>query len=128
MTQVETNIAPIVFVVDDDVNVREGLKALLESVGLQAEVFASAREFLQRPASETVSCLVLDVRMPGMSGLELQDRLHAANSPIPIIFISAHDDGDAKARALRAGAIGYLQKPFSEDALLGAIGACLGRS
>lgn len=115
-------------IVDDDDSVRQALKSLIDSVGFRAEVFGSGEEYLNSPQVYQTDCLIADVRMPGMSGLELQDRLHAANSPIPIIFISAHDDGDAKARALRAGAIGYLQKPFSEDALLGAIGVCLGRS
>jgi len=71
------------------------------------------------------NCLIADVRMPGMSGLELQDRLKAANSPIPIIFISAHDDGEARIRGLRAGAVDFLQKPFSEESLLRAISTCL---
>jgi len=120
--------SPLISIVDDDESVRDALKSLIDSVGFHAEVFCSGEEFLRSCHLGQTDCLITDVRMPGMSGLELQDRLHHANSPIPIIFISAHDDGDAKTRALRAGAMGFLQKPFSEDALLGAIGACLGRS
>lgn len=119
---------PLISIVDDDESVRNALKSLIDSVGFHAEVFGSGEEFLKSRHLTDTDCLITDVRMPGMSGLELQDRLHAVNSPIPIIFISAHDDGDARTRALRAGAIGFLQKPFSEDALLGAIGVCLGRS
>ena len=127
MTQVETNIAPIVFEVDDDVNVREGLKALLESVGLQAEVFASAREFLQRQASDTVSCLVLDVRMPGMSGLDFQAELANAHADVPIIFITGFGDIPMTVRAMKAGAVEFLTKPLREQDFLDAIHVALGR-
>ena len=115
----------LISIVDDDESVRVALKSLIDSVGLRAEVFASAEEFLLSRFLPETDCLIADVRMPGMSGLELQDRLKASNSPLPIIFISAHDDGDARARGLRAGAIDFLQKPFSEDSLLRAISAGL---
>lgn len=116
---------PLISIVDDDESVRDALKSLLDSMGFHAEVFASGEAFLNSPDISHTDCLIADVRMPGMSGLQLQDRLNAANSSIPIIFISAHDDGDAKARGLRAGAVDFLKKPFSEDALVRAISACL---
>jgi len=123
MNSVPIPKTPAIAIVDDDESVRQALKSLLGSVGFQAETFASGEEFLNsRPQ---IDCLIADVRMPGMSGLELQDRLKAANSPIPIIFISAHDDGEARIRGLRAGAVDFLQKPFSEESLLRAISTCL---
>lgn len=118
----------LISIVDDDESVRDALKSLIDSVGFHSEVFGSGEEFLKSPFVYQTDCLIADVRMPGMSGLELQDRLKAANSSIPIVFISAHDDRDARARGLRAGAVDFLQKPFSEDSLLGAITACLEKS
>jgi|SRR6185503_11426824 FixJ family two-component response regulator len=115
-------------IVDDDESVREALKSLIDSVGFHAQVFGSGEEFLKSPYVYETDCLIADVRMPGMSGLELQERLNAAHSSIPIVFISAHDDREARARGLRAGAVDFLQKPFSEDSLLGAITACLDKS
>ena len=115
-------------IVDDDESVREALKSLIDSVGFHAEVFGSGEEFLKSPYVYKTDCLIADVRMQGMSGLELQERLNAAHASIPIIFISAHDDREARARGLRAGAIDFLQKPFSEDSLLGAITAGLDKS
>ncbi|HWF89983.1 MAG TPA: response regulator [Pyrinomonadaceae bacterium] len=119
---------PVISIVDDDESVRTALKSLIDSVGFRAEVFGSGEEFLKSTALSQTDCLIADVRMPGMTGLELQERLHAANSSIPIVFISAHDDKDARARGLRAGAIDFLQKPFSEESLLGAISAGLDKS
>jgi FixJ family two-component response regulator len=116
---------PFIAIVDDDESVRLALKSLLSSVGLYAETFASGEEFMESHYLSHTNCLIADVRMPGMSGLELQDRLKAANRPIPIIFISAHDDGEARIRSLRAGAVDFLQKPFSEESLLRAISTCL---
>jgi len=116
---------PLISIVDDDESVRDALKSLLDSMGFHAEVFASGEAFLNSPDISHTDCLIADVRMPGMSGLQLQERLNAAKSSIPIIFISAHDDGDARARGLRAGAVDFLKKPFSEDALVRAISACL---
>ena len=121
----QTPKVPLISIVDDDESVREALKSLIDSMGYHAEVFASGDAFLNSPAISQTDCLIADVRMPGMSGLQLQDRLNAANSSIPIVFISAHDDGDARARGLRAGAVDFLKKPFSEDALVRAISACL---
>ena len=119
---------PVISIVDDDDSVRTALKSLIDSVGFRAEVFCSGEEFLKSPYLSRTDCLIADVRMPGMSGLELQERLHAAGSHVPIVFISAHDDNDARARGLRGGAIAFLQKPFSEDSLLGAITAGLDKS
>ena len=119
---------PLISIVDDDESVRVALKSLIDSVGFRAEVFGSGEEFLNSPLISQTGCLIADVRMPGMSGLELQERLNAANLAIPIVFISAHDDGEARVRGLRAGAIDFLKKPFSEDALLGAIAAGLDKS
>jgi FixJ family two-component response regulator len=119
------NTTALISIVDDDESLRDALKSLIDSVGFRSEVFDSGEEFLNSPVVSQTDCLITDVRMSGMSGLELQDRLKAANSSIPIVFISAHDDREARARALRAGAVDFLQKPFSEDSLLGAISAGL---
>ncbi len=112
-------------VVDDDESVRKALKRVFRSMRLNVDTFASAEEFLEslgdRSPSRTPSCLVLDVRMPGMSGLELQEFLAAAERPIPIIFITAHEDNQARAQAFQAGAVGFLQKPFDHTLLLEAV-------
>lgn len=112
---------PIVFVVDDDLSVREALSSLIRSVGLQVETFASAREFLQRHRPDAPACLVLDVRMPGMSGLELQQELQQASQEIAIIFITGHGDIPMTVRAMKAGAVDFLPKPFRDQDLLDAI-------
>ena len=111
----------IVFVVDDDVSVREGLGSLIRSVGLRVESFASAQQFLNRPRSDVPSCLVLDVRLPGLSGLDLQKRMAEVNIEIPIIFITGHGDVPTSVRAMKAGAIEFLTKPFRDRDLLEAI-------
>ncbi len=117
---------PRVSIVDDDESVREAIKSLIRSVGLGAETFASAEDFLNSDYRRGVSCLILDVRMPGMSGLELQQQLASADCPIPIIFVTAHaSDEEARARALQAGAVDFLLKPFSEEALLNDVYAAL---
>jgi len=116
---------PSISVVDDDESVRVAMYDLMDCMGLRTEVFSSAEDFLNSGSLRDTTCLIVDVRMPGMSGLELQSHLNAAGFRIPIIFISAHDDGEAESRALGAGAIDFLKKPFSEDALLGALRACL---
>jgi CheY-like chemotaxis protein len=112
-------------IVDDDESVREALKSLLKSAGFKAEAFASAEEFLNSGHLPGTDCLILDVRMPGMSGVELQDFLTASDEGVPIVFISAHADEEARARALESGAIDFLQKPFSDEALLSAIDAAI---
>lgn len=120
---------PHVSVVDDDESIREAIKSLLRSVGLAANAFASAEDFLNSDYPRDTVCLILDVRMPGMSGLELQQRLVSANCLIPIIFITAHaSDEEARARALQSGAVDFLLKPFSEEALLSDVYAALGAS
>jgi FixJ family two-component response regulator len=115
---------PRISVVDDDESVREAIYDLMDSMGLRTEVFSSAEEFLNSGRLDHTTCLIVDVRMPGMSGLELQSHLNATGSQVPIIFISAHDDGEAQSRALEAGAVDFLKKPFSEEALLRALRAC----
>jgi FixJ family two-component response regulator len=111
----------IVFVVDDDVSVREGLGSLIRSAGLKVETFASAREFLARSREDLPSCLVLDVRMPGLSGLDLQKRMAEVNIEIPIVFITGHGDVSTSVRAMKAGAVEFLTKPFRDRDLLDAI-------
>jgi FixJ family two-component response regulator len=117
----------VVFVVDDDANVREGLKDLLGSVGLKCEAFSSTIEFLQRDFSKEVSCLILDVRLPQLSGLDLQAELVAARINIPIIFLTAHGDIPMTVKALKAGAVEFLTKPVREQDLLDAVRLALER-
>jgi|SRR5713226_91648 len=117
---------PLVSVVDDNDSVRESLKGLIRSVGLAVEVFPSAEEFLNSDHLSDTRCLILDVRMPGMDGLELQRRLVKSDRGIPVVFITAHGDASARSQALKDGAVDYLFKPFSEQALLSAINAALG--
>jgi len=113
-------------VVDDDPSVREALKGLLRAAGFSVEVFSSAEEFLTSGDLEDTACLILDVRMPGMSGFDLQERLKASRAPMPVIFITADEDRDVRTRALADGAVDFLQKPFKEQALLSAIEKALG--
>jgi FixJ family two-component response regulator len=112
-------------IVDDDESVRKAIKRLIESVGLNVAVFASAEDFLSSGRSQDSACLILDVRLTGMSGIELHTHLVASDCRLPIIFISAHGDGQERMRALDAGAIDFLQKPFSEQALFNAIDSSL---
>ena len=118
---------PTVFVVDDDPSVRRGLERLLRTAGHRVESFASAREFLERPEHEGPRCLVLDVRMPGQSGLDLHDRLVASGRDIPVIFITGHADVPMAVRAMKAGAVDFLSKPFDDAELLGAARQALDR-
>jgi FixJ family two-component response regulator len=111
----------IVFVVDDDLSVREGLERLLHAAGWEVETFPSAQEFLAHRKEDIPSCLVLDVGLPGLSGLDLQKRILEANREIPIVFITGHKDVPTCVRAMKAGAVEFLVKPFSEDDLLDAI-------
>jgi RNA polymerase sigma factor (sigma-70 family) len=117
-----------VFVVDDDAPLRESLRNLIRSVGLRVELFASAQEFLQSQQPDTPSCLVLDVRMPGLSGLDLQKQTSEAGLEIPIIFITGHGDVPMTVRAMKAGAVEFLTKPFRDQDLLDAIQQALERS
>ena len=115
----------LVTIVDDDESVREALKGFLQSAGFAAEVFSSATDLLGSNVLAKTSCLIVDVHMPVMTGLELQRRLGNSRFRIPMIFITARDDPQARAQAVKAGAIDFLQKPFAADALLGAIHAAL---
>ena len=122
-----TEPAPIVFVVDDDPSVRRAIKRLVESVGLHVETFGSASEFMSSSRPEIASCLVLDIRLPGISGLDFQRELAAANVHIPIIFITGHGDIPMSVRAMKAGAVEFLTKPFRDQDLLDAIQVGLAR-
>ncbi len=119
---------PIVFVVDDDVSVRESLELLIRYEGWQVETFASASDFLSSPRPSVPSCLVLDVSMPGLSGLELQKRVAQSRTEMPIIFITGHGDIPMTVQAMKAGAIEFLTKPFTDEALLGSIRQAIERS
>src|SRR5262245_4180642 len=116
---------PLISVVDDDTSVRESLQCLIRSFGFAVEIFASAEEFLNSDHLQNTRCLILDVSMPGMYGFELQRRLVSDQWEIPVIFITADGDKAARSQALKRGAVEYLLKPFSEDALLHAIHAAL---
>ena len=118
---------PIVFVVDDDISVRESLEALIRVQGWRPETFSSAREFLERPRTSAPSCLVLDVSLPDLNGLELQERI-ADRTEMPIIFITGYGDVPMTVKAMKAGAVEFLEKPFSVDTLLRAIGQAIDRS
>src|ERR1700681_2673005 len=122
-----TQPASIVFVVDDDPSVRRSIKILLESIGLEVEVFGTAKEFLPRRPADRASCLILDIRLPGVSGLDFQRQLAEAKINIPIIFISAHGDVPMTVRAMKAGAIEFLTKPFRDQDLLDAVQVALER-
>jgi FixJ family two-component response regulator len=123
--QSQEKIVPLVAVVDDDQSMREALESLLKSVGFRTAIFASAKEFLNAIENGVPDCLILDVLMPEMNGLELQKKLIGENIPVPIVFISAHGEAGEEAQALAAGAIDFLCKPFSEDSLLAAVGAAI---
>jgi FixJ family two-component response regulator len=117
----------MVFVVDDDQSVREGLSSLIRSIGLDVETYASGHEYLRRPPPQSPACLVLDVRMPGLSGLDLQRELADQGREIPIIFITAHGDIPMTVKAMKAGAAEFLSKPFRDQDLLDAICQALAR-
>ena len=123
-----SHATPIVFVVDDDVSVRESLEALIRCAGWQPETFASAEEFLSRPRVFAPSCLVLDVYLPDLNGLDLQKRVAADRTDMPIIFITGYGDVPMTVQAMKGGAAEFLTKPFSEDALLSAIRHAMERS
>jgi RNA polymerase sigma factor (sigma-70 family) len=119
---------PIVFVIDDDPSVRSAVKFLLSTVGLQAETFDSADSFLRKRPSDVTSCLVLDVRLPGLSGLDFQRELAARNIRMPIVFLTGHGDIPMSVRAMKAGAVEFLTKPFRDQDLLDAVRVALDRS
>lgn len=115
----------MVAIVDDDESVRIALQGLMKAVGFPTKAFASAEEFLGSGQQRETSCLIADIRMPGMSGLELQARLNAENCRIPTIFITAHGDAKMRLQALRSGAVEFLAKPFNDDVLLDSVRAAL---
>jgi FixJ family two-component response regulator len=119
---------PIVFIVDDDISVRESLEALISLAGWQSETFASAQAFLAHPRVRVPSCLILDVSLPDLNGLELQKRIAADRIDLPIIFITGHGDVPTTVEAMKAGAAEFLTKPFADDVLLSAIRHAIGRS
>ncbi len=123
-----SDMAPIVFVVDDDVSVRESLEALMRHFGWRIETFKSAEEFLVRPRVFAPSCLILDVSLPDLNGLDLQKRIATERADMPIIFITGHGDVPMTVQAMKAGAAEFLTKPFSDEVLLHAIEHALGRS
>ena len=123
-----SRVTPVVFVVDDDVSVRESLEALIREAGWQPETFASAEEFLIYPRVPGPSCLVLDVTLPDLDGLDLQQRIAADRTDMPIIFITGHGDVPNTVRAMKAGAVEFLTKPFGDDVLLSAIRDAIERS
>jgi FixJ family two-component response regulator len=118
--------AKMVAIIDDDELMRSALQGMLKSVGLPSQAFASAEEFLQSGQQQETACLITDIRMPGMSGLELQATLNAQHYRIPTIFITAHSDTKMRMQALRAGAVEFLAKPFDDEILLDSVRAALG--
>jgi FixJ family two-component response regulator len=125
--QPATAEAPIVFVVDDDESVREALRSLFRSVSLKVETFGSAADFLRSELPDVASCLVLDVRLPGVSGLDFQAELAKANIHIPIIFMTGHGDIPMSVQAMKAGAVDFLTKPFRDQDMLDAVAAAIER-
>jgi len=121
-------VRPLVFIVDDDISIRESIELLAAHAGWHAEVFASAREFLERPPAHGPSCLILDVSLPDLNGLELQKRIARARTEMPIIFITGLGDVPMSVQAMKAGAVEFLTKPFSPEVLLEAIDSALARS
>src|ERR1700732_1972053 len=123
-----SHATPIVFVVDDDISVRESLELLIRSAGWEPETFESAQEFLSRPRVSVPSCLVLDVGLPGLNGLELQERVALDRTDMPIMFITGYGDVPTTVQAMKAGAVEFLTKPYRDDVLLSAIRQALERS
>ena len=117
----------VIAIVDDDPSVREGLRSLLRSAGWKVQTFASGQEFLARPGAEVPCCLILDLQLPGLSGLDLQKRMAEVELEIPIVFLTGHGDIPASVQAMKAGAVEFLTKPFDEEELLQAIRAALER-
>ena len=124
---VKPSAAPLVCIVDDDTSMADSTRYLVLSFGFRAEAFSSAQEYLSSSLVEETRCLILDIRMPGMDGLELQRYLSNANKRIPIVFVTARPNGDERRQAMAGGAVDFLCKPFSEDALFAAIQAALNR-
>lgn len=127
MSPEATKLDPVVCIVDDDESVRKALSRLVESMGMRAESFASPADFLDRAVEEQIACLLLDIQLPGMDGFELRDRTVEAGLDSPVIFITAHPDDRTRTRAKKAEAVAYLEKPFTDEALLDAIETALDR-
>jgi FixJ family two-component response regulator len=123
----EVDMAEVIGVVDDDASILRAIQRLLGSLGFTVKTFPSGEDLLASACLDRIHCLVLDVHLGGLSGFELQERLNEVPAPIPIIFITAHDDPPTRERARRAGVVEYLRKPFDEHALIGAIDKALGR-
>lgn len=123
-----SKVEPVVFVVDDDISVRESLELLIQSEGWKVETFASAQDFIARPLSDAPNCLVLDISLPGLNGLDLQERVSIERPHMPIIFITGHGTVPMTVQAMKAGAIEFLTKPFNDEALLEAIRGALEKS
>lgn len=123
-----SSATPIVFVVDDDISVRESLELLIRFEGWQPETFASAQDFLDHPRALVPSCLVLDVSLPGLNGLDLQTRIAVERTDMPIVFITGHGDVPMTVQAMKAGAVEFFTKPFSDEVLLGAVRQAIERS
>jgi RNA polymerase sigma factor (sigma-70 family) len=121
-------VRPVVYVVDDDVSMRSSLTRLIRSAGREVESFGSAQEFLETEHVDRPACVVLDIRMPGLSGLDLQDKMAEVGLDMPIVFITGHGNIPASVRAMKAGAVDFLEKPFEEETLLDAIKRALDRS
>jgi FixJ family two-component response regulator len=113
--------AALISIVDDDPPVRKSLERLIKAHGFRTETFASAEDFLETGELEETACLILDLRLPGMSGLDLQNRLWAESNRIPIVFVSAHDEAESRNRAMKAGAVAFLGKPFNDEVLLQSV-------
>jgi len=122
-----TETKPTIFIVDDDPSVRESTQLMLKSVGFDVKTFASAQDFISAKLQQGLGCLILDVRMPGISGLDLQEKLVSAKSLLPVIFITGHGTVPMSVRAMKAGAVDFLQKPFEEQDLLDAINRAITR-
>ena len=118
----------VIYIIDDDLDVREGLQSLFQSVGLRSRAFGSATEFLSARLPDTASCIILDVRLPGLSGLDFQDKLVRAKLDIPVIFITGHGDIPMTVKAMKGGAVEFLSKPLREQDLLDAVQLALGRA
>ena len=121
MTRMGPTDCPLVAIIDDDELFRRSIERLVDSAGFRVEAFASAEEFLERGSLDRTACAILDMKLPGMNGLELQQRLITSSRPMPIVFVSAHDEAVTRANALRAGAIAFLKKPFDNSTLLDAL-------
>ena len=122
-----TESRPTIFIVDDDPSVRQSTELLLKSVGFNVKTFVSAQDFLRANLQQDLGCLILDVRMPGISGLDLQEKLVSSKTPLPVIFITGHGTVPMSVRAMKAGAVDFLQKPFEEQDLLDAINRAITR-